>query len=75
MSQAAKAPDRLAARMKALEDHIRFESSRDLESLIGTFGDDHEWHHKPSNYVLTNHRSVIAQSHGQDAVRSSRPSK
>ena len=58
MSEAKQAPDRLSARMKAVEDHIRFESSHDLEALIGTFGDDPEWHNKPSNDVLNGHDAI-----------------
>jgi steroid delta-isomerase-like uncharacterized protein len=58
MSQATQAAERSAARMKAVEDHIRFESSHDLESLIGTFGDDPEWHNKPSNDVLNGHDAI-----------------
>ena len=47
------------ARWRAVEDHIRFEAAHDLDSLVNTFGDDAEWHNKPTNDVL----------HGYDAIR------
>ena len=47
------------ARWRAVEDHIRFEATHDLEPLLGTFGAEPEWHNKPSNDVL----------HGAEAIR------
>jgi steroid delta-isomerase-like uncharacterized protein len=48
------------ARLRAVEDHIRFEAAHDLHAVVGTFGQDPEWHNKPSHDVL----------HGHDAIRS-----
>jgi len=59
MTQATQTRDGIKARMQAVDDHIRFESSHDLESLVGTFGDNAEWHNKPSGDIL----------HGHDAIR------
>lgn len=47
------------ARWKVVEEHIRFEAAHELDSLVRTFGDDPEWHNKPSNDIL----------HGHDAIR------
>ena|SRR5688572_22997565 len=47
------------ARLRAVEDHIQFEIAHDLDRLLSTFGDDPEWHNKPSNEVL----------HGAESIR------
>src|SRR5215467_8671159 len=48
------------ARMRIVDDHIRFESTHDLEPLVATFGDKPEWHIQAGEQVL----------HGHDAIRS-----
>ena len=60
MSPAQKTTGKQDARFRVVEDHIRFEAAHDLDSLVDTFGDDAEWHNKPSNDVLK----------GRDAIRS-----
>jgi steroid delta-isomerase-like uncharacterized protein len=60
MSTAQTASGGHEARMRAVDDHIRFEAEHDLQSLVGTFGDDPEWHNKPSNDVLHGHDSIRA---------------
>jgi steroid delta-isomerase-like uncharacterized protein len=59
MSPTTTPRDRTEARRRVVEDHIRFESARDVDSLVGTFGGNPEWHNKPTNDVL----------HGYDAIR------
>jgi steroid delta-isomerase-like uncharacterized protein len=51
--------DKHDARWRVVEDHIRFEETHDLESLVNTFGSNPEWHNKPSSDVF----------HGHDAIR------
>ena len=58
MNQAMQGRDRAVVRMQAVEDHIRFESSHELESLVRTFGHDPEWHNKPSSDVLKGHDAI-----------------
>jgi steroid delta-isomerase-like uncharacterized protein len=48
-----------AARLRAVDDHIRFECEHDLDALMRTFGADPEWCNQAGQEVL----------HGHDAIR------
>lgn len=52
-------PATTAARLRIVEDHIRFECAHELDPLIGTFGSEPEWHNQAAEQVL----------HGHDAIR------
>ena len=58
MSSASQSIEKHDARWRAVEQHIRFEEAHDLDSLVSTFGDDPEWHNKPSNDVLHGHEAI-----------------
>jgi steroid delta-isomerase-like uncharacterized protein len=60
MSPGPMTTDKYEARWHVVEDHIRFEAAHDLASLVKTFGDDAEWHNKPSNDVLNGHDAIRA---------------
>jgi steroid delta-isomerase-like uncharacterized protein len=38
--------------------HIRFEAAHDLDSLVNTFGDNAEWHNRPSSETLYGHDAI-----------------
>jgi steroid delta-isomerase-like uncharacterized protein len=44
--------------MRVVEDHIRLEAGHDLDGVVATFGDNPEWHNKPSGDVLHGHDSI-----------------
>jgi steroid delta-isomerase-like uncharacterized protein len=46
------------ARLRVVDDHIRFEEEHALERLVATFGADPEWHNKPGGEVLTGHEAI-----------------
>jgi predicted ester cyclase len=51
-------PVTAAARLRLVDDHVRFECAHELDPLIGTFGSEPEWH------------NIGAQTlHGHDAIR------
>jgi len=47
------------ARLRVVDDHVRFESTHELGPLVATFGDRPEWHNQAGEQVL----------HGHDAIR------
>jgi steroid delta-isomerase-like uncharacterized protein len=47
-----------AARLKIVEEHIAHEVAHRLEPLMGTFGDEPEWHNKPEEDVLRGHAAI-----------------
>ena len=48
----------IAARLRVVDDHIRFECAHDLDPLMGTFGSEPEWHNRASEEVLNGHDSI-----------------
>jgi steroid delta-isomerase-like uncharacterized protein len=46
------------ARLRVVDDHIRFESSHELEHLVATFGDNPEWHNQAGEQVLHGHAEI-----------------
>jgi steroid delta-isomerase-like uncharacterized protein len=52
-------PATTAARLRVVEDHIRFECAHELDPLMGTFGSEPEWHNQAGEEVLR----------GNDAIR------
>ncbi len=58
MSPAQKTTGKQDARLRAVEDHIRFEAAHDLDSLVDTFGDAAEWHNKPANDVMKGRNAI-----------------
>ena len=51
---------RREARLKAVHDHIRFESRHALDELVQTFGKNPEWHNKAADEILTGHDAIRA---------------
>ena len=47
-----------AARLRAVEDHIRFECAHQLDGLMATFGTDPEWHNQAGEQVLRGHDAI-----------------
>ncbi|HEU0123961.1 MAG TPA: ester cyclase [Bryobacteraceae bacterium] len=48
----------MTARMRTLEDHIRFESAHELEPLMATFGAEPEWHNQAGQEVLQGYEAI-----------------
>lgn len=46
------------ARLRIVEDHIRFESTHELGPLVATFGQSPEWHNKAGDQVLHGHDEI-----------------
>ncbi|HKD04404.1 MAG TPA: ester cyclase [Bryobacteraceae bacterium] len=47
-----------ATRLRIVDDHIRFECAHELDSLIGTFGSEPEWHNRAADEVLNGHHLI-----------------
>jgi len=47
-----------AARLRAVDDHIRFECAHELDGLMATFGSDPEWHNQAGEQVLRGHDAI-----------------
>ena len=50
-------PATAAARLRIVDDHIRFECAHELDLLIGTFGTEPEWHHV-GQHTLYGHDAI-----------------
>jgi steroid delta-isomerase-like uncharacterized protein len=51
-------PAATAARLRVVDDHIRFESAHDLGSLMDTFGAEPEWHNQAGEEVLRGYEPI-----------------
>ena len=47
-----------AARLRAVDDHIRFECAHELDGLMTTFGSEPEWHNQAGEQVLRGHDAI-----------------
>jgi steroid delta-isomerase-like uncharacterized protein len=48
----------MSARLRIVEDHIRFECRHEIDSLMGTFGPAPEWHNQAAKDVLRGHDAI-----------------
>ncbi len=46
------------ARLRVVDDHIRFECAHELDSLMATFGSEPEWHNQAGEQVLRGHDAI-----------------
>ncbi len=51
-------PATAAARLRVVDDHIRFESAHDLGNLMDTFGVEPEWYNQAGEEVLRGYESI-----------------
>jgi len=51
-------PETTTARLRVVDDHIRFECAHELDPLMGTFGSEPEWHNRAAEEVLNGHDSI-----------------
>jgi steroid delta-isomerase-like uncharacterized protein len=51
-------PAATAARLRVVDDHIRFECAHELDRLMGTFGSEPEWHYQAGEQVLHGHEAI-----------------
>jgi steroid delta-isomerase-like uncharacterized protein len=49
---------RVDARLRVVDEHIRSEEEHRLEPLVATFGTDPEWHHKPGGELMSGHEAI-----------------
>jgi steroid delta-isomerase-like uncharacterized protein len=47
-----------AARLRVVDDHIRFECAHDLGSVMDTFGHEPEWHNQAGEQVLRGYEPI-----------------
>lgn len=58
MAASALSESRLAARLKLVEDHVRFESEHDLDRVVATFGKGARYDDEPSDAHYVGHDAV-----------------